>query len=100
MLEAIVSGLVSGAGYAIIGVCVVVLYRLVGVLNFSQAAIGAFGAYVTYALNGNGFPLFAAAAIGIVCCAAIAFVVGMVMAGWFGARFAVVAPPLSSISST
>ncbi|UOR01994.1 branched-chain amino acid ABC transporter permease [Leucobacter allii] len=80
----IVSGLVTGSAYAILAVCLVVLFRLVGVLNLGQAAIGGFGAYTVYALAGTGLPLPLAALAGIAVSAAIAAVAGWVMARWFG----------------
>ncbi|MFV0434586.1 MAG: branched-chain amino acid ABC transporter permease [Leucobacter sp.] len=84
MVEGIVSGLVAGSAYAIIAVCVVILYRLVGLLNFSQAAIGALGAYTAYALNGPAFPLAVAVLIGILASGLIAGLAGWIMAVWFG----------------
>ncbi|NKX53124.1 branched-chain amino acid ABC transporter permease [Arthrobacter mobilis] len=83
MLEGLVAGLVSGAAYAILGVCAVVLFRLIGVLDFSQAAVGAFGAYLTYVLFGAGWPILAAAPVGIACSGLLACLLGMGMAAWF-----------------
>ncbi|NUP74385.1 MAG: branched-chain amino acid ABC transporter permease [Sinomonas sp.] len=83
MFEGIVSGLVSGAAYAILGVCAVVLFRLVGVLDFSQAAVGSVGAYLAYSLAGAGLPIGLAAPIGILGSGALACLLGTGMAVWF-----------------
>ena len=84
MLDGIVSGLVSGAAYAILAVCVVVLYRLVGVLNFGQGASGAFGAFLCYVLLGDRVPTLVAVLAGIATAGLIAGGAGWVVARWFG----------------
>ncbi len=84
MLEGLVSGLVTGSAYAILAVCLVVLYRLVGMLNFGQAAIGALGAYLCYVLLGDGVPLALAVATGLAAAAAVAGFAGWVLGKWFG----------------
>ena len=40
MVQSAVAGLVAGGAYAALGVCVLMTYRVLGVLNFAQAAIG------------------------------------------------------------
>lgn len=84
MLDGIVSGLVTGSAYAILAVCVVVLYRLVGVLNFGQAALGALGAYICYALLGEGLPLPLAVLTGLTVAAIVSGFTGWVLARFFG----------------
>ncbi|MBO1902805.1 branched-chain amino acid ABC transporter permease [Leucobacter weissii] len=84
MIESIVAGSVTGSSYAILAVCVVVVYRLVGVLNFGQAALGAFGAYACYAMLGSGIPLPVAVLLGLATAAALAGCAGWVLARWFG----------------
>lgn len=83
-MDGVVSGFVSGSAYAILAVCVVVLYRLVGVLNFGQAALGALGAYVCYALVGTEVPLVLAVLSGLVAAGVTAGFAGWVLARWFG----------------
>ena len=83
MLDGVVAGLASGTAYAILAVCVVVLYRLVGVVNFGQAALGAFGAYLCYTLAGAQVPLALAALAGLLASGLIAGLVGWVLARWF-----------------
>ncbi|MGK0715225.1 branched-chain amino acid ABC transporter permease [Leucobacter sp. W1153] len=85
MLDGVISGLVSGSAYAILAVCVVTLYRLVGVLNFGQAAIGALGAYSCFALAGAGLPLPLAVLGGLAIAGAVAGLAGWAFARWFDA---------------
>ncbi|MGY1813349.1 branched-chain amino acid ABC transporter permease [Blastococcus sp. SYSU D00820] len=84
MLQSSISGLVSGGVYAAIGVCIVLLYSMVGVLNFAQAAIGVAGAYVTFILYAQDLPLVLAVLVGVVVAAAVATLTGTAMALWFG----------------
>jgi branched-chain amino acid transport system permease protein len=97
LLDGVVSGLVSGSAYAIVAVCVVVLYRLVGVLNFSQAALGAFGAYACYSLLEAGTPLGLAVLTGLVASAAVAGFVGWVLSRWFGNPTVIVRSVISAV---
>ncbi len=83
MIQSAVAGLVSGGAYAALGVCVVVMYRVVGVLNFAQAGIGAFGAFVTFLAHGRGLPYVPALFAGALAGAAVAAAAGAVMAIWF-----------------
>lgn len=83
MLQALISGLLSGGVYAVLGICVVVLYRMVGVLNVSQGAIGAFGAFVTVSLSDDGLPLVPAVVAGVLAGAALGLLAGAVMSTWF-----------------
>jgi branched-chain amino acid transport system permease protein len=92
-----VSGLVSGSAYAIVAVCVVVLYRLVGVLNFSQAALGAFGAYACYSILEAGTPLVLAVLAGLVASAGVAGFVGWVLSRWFANPTVIVRSVISAV---
>lgn len=83
MVQSAVAGLVSGGAYAALGVCVVVMYRVVGVLNFAQAGIGTFGAFVTFVVHGHGVPYGAALLLGAAAAAAVAAGAGVVMTVWF-----------------
>lgn len=97
MLDGVVAGLVSGSAYAIVAVCVVVLYRLVGVLNFSQAALGAFGAYGCYSLVETGLPLWLAILAGIAFSAGLSALAGWALARWFGSPTALVKSVISAV---
>lgn len=83
MLDGVISGLVTGSAYAILAVCVVVLYQLVGVLNLGQAGLGALGAYVCYALLGDGRPLPLAVLAGLAVAVTVSGFTGWVLARWF-----------------
>lgn len=83
MIEGVVAGIVTGSTYAILAVCVVVLYRLVGVLNFSQAALGALGAYGCYDLLRAGLAWPIAVLAGLVISAVVSGSAGWVLARWF-----------------
>ncbi len=68
-----VSGLLSGAVYALVGVAFVVVYRASGVLNFSLGEWVSIGARTTAAgIHGAGLPLVAALAIALAVLAALA----------------------------
>ncbi|HUH52798.1 MAG TPA: branched-chain amino acid ABC transporter permease [Microbacteriaceae bacterium] len=83
MIESIIAGLIVGSGYAIIGVSLVLLNRFTGVLNFSQGAIGAMGAFTGYALIAMGAPIFIATLVGIVIAGLLGFFVGWVLTHFF-----------------
>lgn len=83
MIQSAITGLVAGATFALLGVCLVIQYRMVRVVNFALAAIGAIGAYVAIVLSGDGWSYVPAAAVGIVAGGALAAVCGLVMSGWF-----------------
>lgn len=97
MLDGVVAGLVSGSAYAIVAVCVVVLYRLVGVLNFSQAALGAFGAYSCYSLVEAGLPLWSAVLAGLAFSAGLAGLAGWALSRWFGSPTVLVKSVISAV---
>ena len=97
MLDGVVAGLVSGSAYAIVAVCVVGLYRLVGVLNFSQAALGAFGAYACYSLVEAGLPLWLAVLAGLAFSAVLAGLAGWALSRWFGSPTVLVKSVISAV---
>ncbi len=82
MLTLAVAGLAAGGAYAMFGVSIVVLKRMAGVVNFSQAVVGAFGAYLTAVLaDRTGFLL--AAIVGTGVAVAISVTVGLLFARLF-----------------
>jgi branched-chain amino acid transport system permease protein len=83
MLQSLVSGLLSGGGYALIGVCVVIMYRTVRVVNFAQAAIGTFGAFIAVQVYGSGWAYIPAMLLGALGGAAIAALCGLLMSRFF-----------------
>ena len=57
MIQQAVAGLVSGGVFAAMAVCIVLMYRMLGVLNFALAAMGGLGACATlYTYGDRGGP--------------------------------------------
>jgi branched-chain amino acid transport system permease protein len=83
MLQASVAGLLAGGAYAMLGVCVVLLYRMTGVLNVAQAGIGAFGTMVMLQLLQRGWGLGVALLAGVLAAAALAALLGWAMARFY-----------------
>lgn len=83
LLTSIVAGLSAGGAYAILGVCAIITYRLVAVVNFTGAAIGTAGTFVMVALYESGYPLALDVLAGILAGAGVAFSIGLVMTTWF-----------------
>jgi branched-chain amino acid transport system permease protein len=80
---AAVAGLAAGSAYALLGVCAVFTYRLVAVVNFVGAAIGATGAFAFAMLAEEGLPLWLSALGGVIIGAAVSVAVGAIMTHWF-----------------
>jgi branched-chain amino acid transport system permease protein len=80
---AAVAGLTAGGAYALLGVCAVFTYRLVAVVNFVGAAIGAAGAFAFAMLVEAGLPIAPSAVAGIVGGAIVGVGVGAIMTHWF-----------------
>lgn len=83
LLTPAMAGLSAGGAYAILGVCAIFTYRLVAVVNFTGAAVGACGAFIMVALVEMGMPLFPAVVIGIASGALAALFVGFITTIWF-----------------
>ncbi|MBX9457992.1 MAG: branched-chain amino acid ABC transporter permease [Rhizobium sp.] len=83
LFTAAVAGLSAGGAYAILGVCAIFTYRLVAVVNFTGAAIGAAGTFVMVGLFELGVPLLVSAILGIAAGAVAGVAIGMVMTTWF-----------------
>jgi branched-chain amino acid transport system permease protein len=83
MLQAAIAGLISGGAYALLGVCVVLLYRMVGVLNLAQAAVGVFGTYVMLVVYGLGWGVWTGVLLGLIAGALIGALLGSIMSKWF-----------------
>ncbi|MDE0608035.1 MAG: branched-chain amino acid ABC transporter permease [Acidimicrobiaceae bacterium] len=84
MLTLVIAGLAAGGAYAIFGVSIVVLHRMAGVVNFSQAVVGAFGAYQAAVLFDRGWAFAPAVATGTALSVAISIVIGLTFARLFG----------------
>jgi len=83
MLDAAISGLPSGGAYALVGVAVVLMYRLAGVMNIAVGAFGAFGAYVMVTMFEDGLALGVAVVLGILAGAVLGALMGILMAWQF-----------------
>lgn len=84
MLDGAIAGLAAGGAYALLGVCLTVMYRLVRTLNFAQLGVSVFGAYTAVALTERGVSVAVAVVLGLAVSAAIAAALGLIMATWFG----------------
>ncbi|MBI4728526.1 MAG: branched-chain amino acid ABC transporter permease [Acidobacteria bacterium] len=65
MLAYILTGLASGAAYALMSVGLVLVYKGSKILSFAQGEIGAFGIFVAWTLHDHGLAVPLAAAVGI-----------------------------------
>lgn len=83
MLTLTVAALAAAGAYAMLGVSIVVLFRMAGVVNFSVAVVGAFGAYTTAVASDNGWPVGAAMVAGIALAGALATLTGLIFARFF-----------------
>jgi len=83
LLTAAVAGLSAGGAYAILGVCAIFTYRLVAVVNFTGAAIGAIGTFAMVSLFEMNVPLVLAVALGIAIGVLAGVMIGIVMTTWF-----------------
>ena len=82
-LTAAVAGLTAGGAYALLGVCAAFTYRLVAVVNFVGAAIGAAGAFAFAMLVEQGLSIGISAILGIAFGALVGVAVGWIMTRWF-----------------
>jgi len=83
MFDAAISGIPSGGAYALIGVTVVLLYRMTGTLNFAAGVTGAFGAFTVVIVNGAGAGLGVAVLAGVVVGGLVSGLLGVVAAFLF-----------------
>lgn len=83
MLTSIIAGLAAGGAYALLAVCLVFTYRLVAVVNFTGAAIGASGTFAMVMLHEWGSSLPVSVISGLLVGTLIATLIGAVMIRWF-----------------
>ena len=84
MIQQALAGLVAGGAYAAIAVCIVLMYRMLGVLNFAQAGIGALAATTSlYTFNTLGFGVWPSILLAILAGAVLGAALGLVMARFF-----------------
>jgi branched-chain amino acid transport system permease protein len=83
MLSFVIAGLISGSAYALLAIGITITYRTLGVLNFSQTAIGVLGAYVGLVAAQAGIPQPFAACLGIMFGGLVGALIGAIMVRWF-----------------
>lgn len=83
MLEAAISGVLAGAAIAMLGVCMVFMYRMVRVLNFAQVGIGTAGTFVAIVLGQQGWAFVPAAAVGVAVAVLVGALCGTIMSSFF-----------------
>jgi branched-subunit amino acid ABC-type transport system permease component len=76
----LVSGLATAATYVLSAVGIVVLYRASGVVNFSQGALGALAAFVSWSIVEHGGPEPLAWCAGVSVSIVLAFLYGRLLA--------------------
>lgn len=84
LLGPLVVGLSSGALFAVFGVLLTLMASLTRVINFSQVAVGVFGAYLSLRLVPLGLPDAAIVAVAVVASAALSCLLGWVISTWLG----------------
>lgn len=90
MIQSLLVGLIPGSAYALIATSLVLTYRMSGVMNFSQSAVGVFGTYVGLAVYGWGCPQWLAIAIAVLIGALLSLAIGAIMTRWFDQASALV----------
>lgn len=84
MVAEMLAGLVSGGVYAALAVCIVLMYQMLGVVNFALGAMGGLGA-CTSLLCGRWFGLgpVPSTLVAVVCGALLGVLLGLLLARYF-----------------
>lgn len=83
LLQGALSGLAAGGLYAVLAVCLTLMARLVRVVNFSQAAVGMFGGFVSvWFVTQFGLPVWLGAILGVLLGGLLSGVIGWITATW------------------
>lgn len=83
MIRSLATSLNSGAAYALFGVCIVLVYRMTGTLNFALTAIGALSAFAMLELVEDGTAVVNASIVAVALGGAVGALMGTVFASWF-----------------
>lgn len=84
MLQSGLIGIVDdGGAYAVLAVCLILLYRTTGVVNFAVAATGTAGSFIVASLYGQGMNLALSIVIGVICGGLISIVCGLLYVRYF-----------------
>lgn len=81
LAQYIVSGLASGAVYAVVAIGIVLIYRASGVINFAHGEVAALGTFVVYSCWTAGVPIGFAIVIGMALSAVISPLIEAVALG-------------------
>ena len=84
MLQGAVAGLAAGGTYAVIAVCLTLMAQLIRVINFAQAAVGMFAAFVAVWFATNGLPLWLAILLGLAVGVGLSALTGLIITRWLG----------------
>ena len=76
----VVSGLATGAVYALSAVAIVILFRASGVVNLAQGAIGALSAIIAWQIGHSGGPPWIGWIAGVVAAVAVSLGYGRLLA--------------------
>lgn len=76
----VVSGLATGAVYALSAVAIVILFRASGVVNLAQGAIGALSAIIAWQIGNSGGPSWIGWIAGVIAAIAVSLVYGRLLA--------------------
>ncbi|MDF5758958.1 branched-chain amino acid ABC transporter permease [Spongiactinospora sp. TRM90649] len=84
MVNSVVAGLSSGGVYALLGLSIVLTYRLAAVVNFAMAAVGAMGAFSMASLTDAGVNVWVALVGGALAGGLLSGLLGAGLIRWFG----------------
>lgn len=83
MLQGAIAGLAAGGLYAVLGVCLTLMSRLVRVVNFAQAATGMFGAFsAVWLVRQAGLPIWLGSLLGVLFAGILSVAIGWIAATW------------------
>jgi branched-chain amino acid transport system permease protein len=83
MLQGAIAGLAAGGLYAVLGVCLTLMSRLVRVVNFSQAATGMFGAFTAvWFVREVDLPIWLGSLLGVLVGGLLSAAIGWIAATW------------------
>lgn len=100
MIQGAIAGLATGGVAAVLAVCLTLMSRLVRVVNFSQAAVGMFGAFcAVWLITNQGWPNWIGTIVGVLLGGLLSAAIGWIVATWLAeaddsARSAVTVGPL------
>lgn len=83
MIQGALAGLAAGGVYAVLGVCLTLMARLVRVVNFAQAATGMFGAFCAiWLVTAAGLPIWLGSLLGVMVGGLLSAIIGVITATW------------------